>query len=79
MCDAAVQCTRILHSFKAMGNMWHYMVLRQQTECEASNLHGNEVNYCHRENNIAAIFDFFNFIAKLGCGLLTAINVNKIK
>ena len=49
MCDTAVQCTHILHSFKAMGNVGHHMVLRQQTECEASNLHGSEVNYCHRE------------------------------
>lgn len=77
MCDAAVQCTCILNSFKAMRNMWHHMVLRQQTECEASNLHGNEVNYCPRET--AAILDFFNSIAKLGCGLLIAINVSKIK
>ena len=47
----------ILNSFKAMRNVWHHMVLRQQTECEASNLHGNEVNYCPRET--AAILDFF--------------------
>ena len=71
--------THILHSFKAMGNAWHLMILRQQTECEASNLRGNEVNYCHIKNNIAAILNFLNSIAKLGCGLLTAINVNKIK
>ena len=32
-----------------MGNVGHHMVLRQQTECEGSNLHGSEVNYCHRE------------------------------
>ena len=78
MCDTAVQCTHILHSFKAMGNVWDLMVLRQQTECEASNLHGNEVNYCHRETELPFSI-FFNSIAKLGCGLLTAINVNKIK
>lgn len=40
----------ILNSFKAMRNVGHHMVLRQQTEAsEASNLHGSEVNYCHRE------------------------------